>query len=621
MKRLISNSAFFAAFAAVITFFTACEKMQRLSPMKIKLNVGVNVGMDSDTKADAGSQLLDVIQSESGDLILEEYVSDYPEYSSPAGTKGAAITTNAHNPITGKTFCIEGWLGQDIEDPVKGKDAETADKNDYHFIKNNSVSYDGSRWNISAENYWRNGIPTAFWSYLPPTVGTLQIEWPGSTSYGGTPFTTYASPDKPTDAQQKVLSFNYTLPAPGGSDNDAYALQDFLVAYNNETRSLDDESKITGGKDETIDIMFRHPLSAVKFMVGTINNGLAPNTTDDEYVNITKVELVDVKTTGNFTATGSNTMDCAIACNSTSGSATYSQAATRAQIGTDKTGIFTKSDSDYLFFMIPQNVDDVKVKLTMTRKKKNITYESDGTTIHSTSYGELITFTREVSLSGDWEPGKYYTYKINSNVYFGGETVTMDKDIIEVSNSDKITVDSDGNFEFQTGGKDGFNEWVAPLPAKGVNIIKLTFTHSYKCSSQKSARRIWLENATVNPDWNGPDDTVHPHFINPYDIKTYNLNLVTAANSLPNATTYWGSPVHYTGYLGDYNESGGKYPPTEYDNHMNDKGSFTDVVSVMYFYLGGQFDYVKIHFDYFGDAGDGKWSAKVPLFNITEVVD
>lgn len=620
MRNRISSLTVLMASACLL--LVSCQKEHLSSDLgsiggviKVKVSAGDMSGTRSGT--DVHQVPNRVISSCDGDIQLEEYVSDYPGEMCPDYTRGAAITTNAHNPITGKTFYIEGWLGQDIVDPVKGKDAETADKNDYHFIKKNSVTYDGSKWNFSAENFWRNGIPTTFWSYVPPTVGTLQIKWPGSETYGGSPFTTYASTDKPSDAAQKVLSFNYTLPSPDGSDNDAYALQDFLVAYNNETRSLED-GEITGGKSEYFDIHFYHPLSAVKFMVGDISGDDDPD--DNEYVNITKVELVGVKTTGSFTATGSNTMDCVIACNSTFGSATYSQAATRAQIGTDNNGLFTAAGSDYLFFMIPQDVSDVTVRLTMTRNKKNITYESDGTTIHSVVYGEPIIFTREASLSGVWEPGKYYTYTINSTVYFGGEEVTMDKDQIEVSDSEKVKVNSDGSFEFQTGGKDGFNEWVAPLPTKGVNIIKLTFTHSYKCASQKSARRIWLENATVNPDWDGPDDT-DPHFINPYDIKSYNSDLVSEAYALPNASTYWGSPVYYTGYLGDYTESGGKYPPTGHDNHMNDKGTFTDVESVMYFYLGGQFDYVKIHFDYFGDAGDGKWSAKVPMFNITSVIE
>ena len=56
---------------------------------------------------------------------------------------------------------------------------------------------------------------------------------------------------------------------------------------------------------------------------------------------------------------------------------------------------------------------------------------------------------------------------------------------------------------------------------------------------------------------------------------------------------------------------------------MNNSGGATNITSTMYFYLGGRFDYVTVHFEYLGATGGGSvgWSASIPIFNITETVE
>lgn len=598
-----------AAALIVAVAFVSCEDSLHFgASSKHEISVNVSGSSLSGTRSAQGTAIQKRTFPLGDNLLLEETVSDFDAVQETA-TRGAIITTDGYNAINteGKTFTIQGWLGS--SDINAASDASSTDRDDRHFIKDALAERSGSYWTLGSY-YWRDGIASTFWSYTHPSVGTLSITLPG---------------DNPSDESLKTLPFSYSLPAPTSDYTDAANLQDFVIAYNYEKRSKDGDgirqdfgtAATTANND--INVTFRHPLAAIKFIMGTISGD--SDADGDEYVNITKVELVDVSTSGEFTATGNNNSGCTFSCTPAVSTATYAQESEtlRADISA---GNFVNANSDCVFFMIPQDLSGVKIRLTMTRNKKNITYEPDGVTINSVSYGDPIEFTREVTLNGSWESGKYYTYKLSSKVYFGGEETILKKDEIEIS-SDKINIDESGNLNFSVSGSVNFAEWVAPLPTKDVKVLKLTITHTYSNSSGKSWRNIWLENAVVNPEYTGSGDTTHPHYINPTELDTRNSTLVAEAKELTKAAIYW-KDKYYTGTLGETElKSGGKYVATTYDNNMNKSGGATDIESTMYFYLGGQFDNVKIHFDYGGDTGGGSisWSASLPIFNITEVVE
>lgn len=486
-----------------------------------------------------------------GGGFIEETVSDFP-FGDEAVTKGAVITTSSYNAINteGRSFNFEGWLGSDI---LSADAASDEDKANRHFLST-EPQYTGGKWVMPVE-YWRNGIQTTFWSYYIPESSTSSISF------------TLPSADA-SDEQLKSLNFTCTLPAPGTEDNDALNLKDFVVAYNHDVRT----SSHAGGP---IGIEFHHPLSAVRFAVN--DGGISGSATsgDNDYVEISKVELVDVKTQASFTASGSDTNTCSISCNSTSGSATYSQVSTRADIND---GMFTGSSSEYVFFMLPQDLTAVKARITLQKRRKITVYSSTGYDVdHFEWSDEAITETRVVTLGGSWESGKYYTYRINATVFFGGESMTLPDDF-EYSG---INVTGDG---FDVTGRDGLNAWIAPLPCSDIKIIRVDLIHSYDNPNGKSHRSIWLEDYATHKT-------------------TKDAELVAAANALPKASVFW--PGGYDGTI-----------------RLDKTGRFVDEHETFFFYLGGEFEKIVIHFDYTGASGGGSaaWHVKFPNFSCTEVI-
>lgn len=522
------------------------------------------------------------------DLLLVESVSCIPS-DMALSTRGATVTT-AGIQQTGKSFSIEGWLGPE--------DTESSNR---HFFSNRP-EYDGTSWILQNDTVWQSGIPATFWSYyLPEGCPTPSFSWPG---------------DTPSSDQLSNLSFTFGLPSPTADSTDAASLKDFVVAYNRETRNISASGAVsvidgTGSvQPNGIDISFCHPLAAIRFTAGNINGSSDP--TNSEYVDITGIELTGVASRGAFVATGSGGDTCTFAC-TPSDTVTYSQITTRSQIAA---GQYCNAGSEYIFFMIPQNLEHVKVRLTISKRKKTISYGADGNPVDST-YSAPQTSVREVSLSGSWESGKYYTYKLSPRIFFGGEVLTMKKDELEVSDTSNIKLTENG-LEFYVDGRSSLNEWIAPLPVTGINIVKLSFTHTYTNNSQGSFRRIWLENAIPNPAYT--EGGSEPRYISD-GMTTPDATLVAEAVAL-GYSNFW-PDNHYTGYLGETTQDKKKWSATAYDRHMNDSGDFTDVTSTQFFYLGGRFSFIRVHFDYVGDTGHGagKWTARYPTFNIVETVE
>lgn len=173
-------------FAVVYTSCSLClvACQQYTLDGSIGSSIGVKVTSKSNPGTKAGGSvaaLNRVIGSDNSGYVLEEYVGDYGDFAAPA-TKGAIITADGNNAInaTGKTFHMEGWLGEEI---ITAVNAAPADKENRHFLSE-VLTYSGSTWNMSSQNFWRNDIPTTFWSYVDPAEGPKPVfTWPGLPSW------------------------------------------------------------------------------------------------------------------------------------------------------------------------------------------------------------------------------------------------------------------------------------------------------------------------------------------------------------------------------------------------------------------------------------------------------
>lgn len=130
-------------------------------------------------------------------------------------------------------------------------------------------------------------------------------------------------------------------------------------------------------------LKFRHALTAVRFKVGS---NLSWNKT------ITKVEIINAMSKGKYTlptdenGTGAGWSDLSTPATFTLDGVNVSTSAAVNQI------ILGNSDDNYTFYMIPQSLSGVSVKI----------YFSDKTTINA-------------NLSGTWRPGTTKTYALSQN--------------------------------------------------------------------------------------------------------------------------------------------------------------------------------------------------------------
>lgn len=477
MVKSIFKTLVFISGAMVV--LASCERMPVPGSVGKRILVNVNTHESIGTKAGLDQQYLGLLKSESGDMVLEGFVSDLGSQFSPR-TKGTTITNGT---ITSKEIKIEGWLGSDID---SADAASEADKADHHFIKDASLTYGSSEWNLSVVDYWRNAIPTTFWSYVAPSAGNLNISWP--------------------DDAADQLSFSYTLPASNDS-GDALLLQDFLLAYNEETRNVNEGTgSLADGQSEYFDILLHHPLAAVKFDVASLNGSTDPSSAD--YVDITKIELVNVATGGDFTATGSGS-DVTFTCTPSSEKDSYAQTAgvSRANI---EGGMFTGEASEYVFFMIPQDLSDVKVNVTFTKRAK--------------AGDPLQSVTKTVSLAGSWESEKYYIYRISATVNVLGEDVHFTDPTDPEGN--KIL----GDIIFTSNENVEQYKYVSYVDLTGAKYVRFTWQQELRDNSKKTEVAqlflIDLSNPEIDTRKMGEYDYTYngvaQHYVGFYDLLAHN---------------------------------------------------------------------------------------------------
>jgi len=284
---------------------------------------------------------------------------------SMSDTRGAAITTTSLENTLGK-FVVNGYL----EEANRGDGWNSeADKDKPRFMVDKEFTYADSKWSGPADCFWRYEVWTNFWCYAPATM-----------TYGTRTITPCCSPEGTcTDAQQKAMSFTYTMPNPSdpADGKDAEKLEDMIFAYARQ--------KYTGSNN-TVDITFSHALSAIQFMKGEFLDGYT----------IKSIKIFGFDSKGTCSMAGADNKITYTWGSYETPATGYKQASeTESDLLVTSAGAVGTGSN--IFIVIPQTLDsDVKVAVEI----------SNGTT----------TDTKVASLGGSevtWAPGKYYTYRLN----------------------------------------------------------------------------------------------------------------------------------------------------------------------------------------------------------------
>lgn len=301
-------------------------------------------------------------------------------------TKATATTTESINQKD-QTFAINAYADSAYQDPGTKVSYSAGE-----YFSGLVAKHDGTKWNTTEAKYWINGVNLRFWSYAPVTAkGERTITAPGMLA--------------------SKLSFTYKVPAPNGT-SDATDEEDLIFAYNSEIRSFSSDGTMKGSKSQYVDIHFYHALSQIMFAVSP----------DDGSFDVDGLEIESIKL--------ANTYDSA-SCEFNGEAHTFTWSSYGSKTDYAQTlqagfktlpdgwtaGTYKDSKNEYklynctnAFFMIPQSVADVKLSVTFKRL-------SDNTTI-----------TKDITLDGQWQAGKYYKYKISAktlnNTILFGVTVT-----------------------------------------------------------------------------------------------------------------------------------------------------------------------------------------------------
>lgn len=251
------------------------------------------------------------------------------------------------------------------------------------------AKYDGSNWNTfdiggtRTDYLWLNDVGIHFWSYYPVSLGTAT----------GSAVRTVTEPEPYSD----VLSFSYSQPA-ATAGSDATNQKDIIFAGNSEIRKFDSETGEIESGDETVNITFYHALSEIRFAVSTNDGSFDPTMT------ISNVAIINAAGSGDCDFT----LPSSFKWSNPGSRFDYSQdygilpGATNSEweVGTYTHNSVTKNLYTTLnpFFLIPESdLSELSVEVTF-----------------KTSLGDC--FTKNVALSGSWEAGCYYTYKIGATL-------------------------------------------------------------------------------------------------------------------------------------------------------------------------------------------------------------
>ena len=374
--------------------FVSCERENIFSGSSTNNKIGVNVTGTESASTKSGASSAELIGStvigdvDGQDLVLNMYVEDNDilPFGESLNTKGSIVTSEVIN-TTGKTFAFNGWLRSTNRYPnTSGSTGPFCedDATNYHFVSTTATKGSES-WTMGQEAFWRNAVPTTFWSYYPVTDNARVLTLPGQT---------------PTDTEQDTFSFTYTTPESAADQND------LLFAYNLHTFSAESGTTSDG---ETVNINFYHALSAIRFDVSGVEG------TAIDVVSFTGIAVAGTcNVSGGATAAGGKTPGKVTFAWTPGTAGTRSQTLTPADFtetgldGETENALMPLSSSKFFFF-IPQEIKDKGVEISITFKNLG------------------VDVTKTVVLDhAAWEAGKIYTYKLSKK-----DDLSLDVEISE----------------------------------------------------------------------------------------------------------------------------------------------------------------------------------------------
>lgn len=405
------KSRFYIIFALpVLCLFASCQGDHYGAGDRNRASIGIHVSNSgfAGTKSTAESgRCIDSLLFEGvdgKDILVEVFESDNFDlpFMGETSTKGSVIDNNAINS-EGSIFLVDAWLGSSNRysgGDMNGRVYVEADATDYHFIKAGEAAKGSSDWTLKDGGgdyyYWRNAVPTTFWSYYPKTVdggAVRSITFPG---------------DQASDADQNKLSFTYSL----GSATTASAQKDLLFAYNLQSAAFDTDGSLSSGSDE-IDVHFYHALSAIRFDIsGLYRKNLTIRSIKLEGVVNSGACAVEGSSSGvSFSWTPDYTDKTAVSQAFLSSDFTEPSVDVNPGTGVKDPSTLQSLSNGKIYFLIPQTVKGKGVKLT-------IEYS------HS---GDELVLTKSVELDHDeaWTEGKYYTYRLSVS----GVDLLVDDDV------------------------------------------------------------------------------------------------------------------------------------------------------------------------------------------------
>lgn len=301
------------------------------------------------------------------DVYLDSYVEDYNCMTSIPSTRGTILTTGNIGSNIDAFMMSAYYLG------INNKGKTTA----INPFTNANVNRNGSGWKLSyldkqrVEQFypWVDDTDYKFWSWYCPSV----------------------TPALANDFSSMTIS-NFTAAGSQDGSDDAKALKDVIVAYNQQQKT---------DNNGYVEIQFYHALAAVRLDITDV--------ADD--IEIVDMALDGLVSKGTCTVTPASVSQTAgvlnfswALSNRTDDVATYVQTFDPEDFheetvsGNDRSAVY-KIDGDKIFFIIPQTLT--------TNTKLGITFKKD----------ESILY-KEVSLapagsSVNWNAGKLYTYRVS----------------------------------------------------------------------------------------------------------------------------------------------------------------------------------------------------------------
>lgn len=340
-------------------------------------------------------------------------VENSPFYDEP-GTKSSAIedkyialicketgdTLDVQLSISGKEVQTKGSIvsSSNIES-LYGSIAVRAFVNDedtpYFDTVIEKLSSDSGLWGPEDRLLWpKVGSSIDFWAWAPILE---DIEDKGSMT------------DPDIDAEHDVMTFNYSMQSPDGTNlRDAENQMDLVLGFYSIPSVSDNQ--------EPALLTLRHALSAIRFKTGKLEEGT-----------IKSVSLVGIKSSGTCSFSPRNSSRISWTADASS-EATFTQIinkefAENHDSSSDSSQEITNDYDGSLFIVIPQDASDCKMRVVFEHNGVESTYEAD--------------------LAIDLEPGIIYTYRISIldglTVEAGSSIVADGEEDLTIKNTGKVS--------------------------------------------------------------------------------------------------------------------------------------------------------------------------------------